>query len=349
MDDAKKFIIKGCATRCLGEDKHKTVISDHYSRHVALSKKPQPLVLLKGHIISYDVENGFTLQGGRTHELINFQVISTAQKSLMIVILLEGKLDFGYDHLTFSLDANHQSKGVVVNLAKPATFHRQLYEDNNVTKLNIVLPLKWIESRYEGSDHIKAFIEQHLASFQVSLNAVMEGLCYDIISSSSPSSLIQRMQLESLTQLLLIKIFEQVSKLDIPRTLETKAIQPSKLNIINTGQKKHNTKRFDQTLDTIMVYIESNLEQPISVHKLTEMASMSLSNLQRKFKSTLGCSIKSYIRRRRLEIAKQQLERGLLSITQAAYNAGYRHPSNFTNAFKKNFGYPPQATIKKAH
>lgn len=64
---------------------------------------------------------------------------------------------------------------------------------------------------------------------------------------------------------------------------------------------------------------------------------------ERAFYAVVG---DGYIRHRRLNIARQHLERGLVSITEAAYEAGYQHPSNFTNAFKKAFGVPPHALAK---
>jgi AraC-like DNA-binding protein len=34
-----------------------------------------------------------------------------------------------------------------------------------------------------------------------------------------------------------------------------------------------------------------------------------------------------------------------MSITEAAYEAGYHHPSNFTSAFKKVFGVAPHEVV----
>ncbi|QTG98088.1 helix-turn-helix transcriptional regulator, partial [Vibrio furnissii] len=67
------------------------------------------------------------------------------------------------------------------------------------------------------------------------------------------------------------------------------------------------------------------------------------SNLQRRFKQQMGMTVANYVRQRRLNNARQQLERGYVTITEAAYEAGYHHPSNFTAAFKKAFGESPQA------
>ncbi len=89
---------------------------------------------------------------------MNFQVIATAQKALSITILLEGKLDFSYDNLVFSLDTNCNKSALIVNLTKPASFRRTLYRNNKVSKLHIVLPLSWVQSRNRNDHRINAFI-----------------------------------------------------------------------------------------------------------------------------------------------------------------------------------------------
>jgi AraC-like DNA-binding protein len=99
---------------------------------------------------------------------------------------------------------------------------------------------------------------------------------------------------------------------------------------------------YDERIEAVICFIEIHLDQELSLKMLAEHFSMSVSNIQRRFKQSYNMTINGYIRLRRLEIARQHLERGLVSITEAAYEAGYQHPSNFTNAFKKTFGVPPQ-------
>ena len=106
------------------------------------------------------------------------------------------------------------------------------------------------------------------------------------------------------------------------------------------------SKGFDTKIEDIISYIEINLDQPLSLESIASKFSMSISNLQRRFKQSYNLTINGYIRYRRLDIARQHLERGLVSITEAAYEAGYQHPSNFTSAFKKAFGVPPQDIYK---
>lgn len=338
-DKANAIIPKGTLTRRFGDAGKQTVFSDKFSHTPVLGRKSQTLALVEGDLLLYQVNHSFTLYGGTTHELMNFNVIASAQKALVIIILLEGKLDFSYDYLTFELDANSQKCAVVVSLTKPVSFHRKLYKDNNVSKLNISLPLSWIKNRNTSNGNIGSFISEHLAHFQLDLNTQLLGLSREIIKLSSPVSFIEKMKIEALTQRLLLEVFEQLSDYNVAGSAIVKC-EDNKTQSIKANF-------FEQKLDKLIVYIEENIEQSISTHQLAELALMSVSSLQRNFKRSLGCSLQSYIRRRRLEIAKQKLERGLITITEAAYTAGYRYPSNFTNAFKKMFGYPPKITTKK--
>ena len=72
---------------------------------------------------------------------------------------------------------------------------------------------------------------------------------------------------------------------------------------------------------------------------------MSLRTLQRRSKEQLGCTLKEWITHHRLLIAKNALvERGM-SITEAAWLAGYQHNSSFILAFRTAFKVTPKAYL----
>ena len=331
----KQTLPKGTFIRTIGDLKQKTILSDSHSNAINAGKNKQSLALIEGDLISYQVDNNFILHGGKTKELVDFQVLATAKKSLCITILLAGKLDFGYDDLNFFYDAAKQQRGVVVSLTRPVSFRRTLFKDNQVAKLNIILLQQWIEHRIRCDDNFSHFISQHLANFELQLTTEILSLTTNIIESSAPSTAIEQMHLESLTQQLLLKVLMQLN--------ETVSV----INQVENTTLNEDSIGYDRVFDTLVSYIEANLDQDMTVSHLAKFSAMSVSSLQHKFKSTLGISVLGYIRRRRLNIAKQQLEAGLMTISGAAYNAGYRHPSNFTSAFKKAFGIPPQDLILK--
>ncbi len=111
----KQALPKGTFIRTIGDLKQKTIFSDSHSNAINRDKNKQSLALIEGDLISYQVDNNFILHGGKSKDLVDFQVLATAKKSLCITILLAGKLDFGYDDLNFFFDAAKQQRGVVVS------------------------------------------------------------------------------------------------------------------------------------------------------------------------------------------------------------------------------------------
>jgi len=334
--ELKQALHKGTfIRRSYGDLKHNTVFSDCHSKLLPKGKPQKSLALMEGDLFSYKLENSFILHGGNTKDLVDFQVITTAKKSLCITVVLEGKLDFGYDDLNFLLDTSDKKRAVVVSLTRQVSFRRTLYQDNNVTKLNIIIAHEWIENRLKSDDNFSLFIAKHLANFELDVNATLFALTNDIIKASSPNNVTEQIQLEILTQRFLIEVLMQLNN-------SSNVIEDQ-----NQAEELIEANTYDPILNKLVSYIEINLAQEMSVKHLANFSAMSVSSLQHKFKNSLGISVLSYIRRRRLNIAKQQLEGGGVTISEAAYNAGYRHPSNFTNAFKKAFGLPPQDLMIK--
>ena len=71
---------------------------------------------------------------------------------------------------------------------------------------------------------------------------------------------------------------------------------------------------------------------------------MSPSSLRQKFQHAYGVSVMAYLRRRRMELARQYLEQGW-RVQDAAHYVGYRHASNFATAYRHHFGVSPRESI----
>lgn len=298
-------------------------------RHTLISEsKSSTDELIEGELVYYKLENGLSIHGGHTHELKDYQVIASANKAMIVVVLLDGKLDFSYDDLRFKFDAKRSPIATVVNLTQPVAFRRTLLKDNKVCKLNIVLPHGWIKQR-DQSDELSTFIDQHLASFRLDLTTQMKELVNRVISFNTPRDLLQKLEMEAQAQMLLVHIIQQIKQGFCPTYFGNERVK----------------RLHEDSVDELVAYIESHLDRDISTEELAHYSKMSESSLRRKFKEAFGVSLQGYIRRRKLEIAHQHLERGVASISEVAYNAGYRYPSNFTNAFKKRFGVPPEEVV----
>lgn len=78
---------------------------------------------------------------------------------------------------------------------------------------------------------------------------------------------------------------------------------------------------------------------------LAREAGMSVSALKSKFQATIGQSVFAFLREQRLNRARQGLEAEGWTVKQAAYYVGYQHPSNFSTAYRRQFGVPPRDSL----
>lgn len=303
------------------------ILQDTEKQLIVTLGQPCQLQLAEGVFLTYQYNDQIFVHGGRCVELVNSNIVSTAQSSLLITILLEGKLSFGYDDLQFNLDATKSPKGVVVNLLQPANFFRSLVKDNHVNKINILVKPQWLAQRLNDSCETSNFFHSHEAFYSLEVCPMLTELVSTLLRSGTPRNLQTKIGIESLIYQILSNVLQQMPN-------------------IHYSQHKSVTSRKDHKIEDIINYIETHLAEELSLAKLSTVFSMSVSNLQRRFKKSFNMTVNGYIRYRRLVVARQHLERGLVTITEAAYEAGYHHPSNFTNAFKKAFGMPPHEVAK---
>lgn len=80
---------------------------------------------------------------------------------------------------------------------------------------------------------------------------------------------------------------------------------------------------------------------PPGLFELARRVGLNDFKLKRGFKSCFGTTIFGYIRDLRMEKARTMLDRGDMSVTEAAFAAGYNSLGYFAAAFKKRFGILP--------
>ncbi|MCP2040384.1 AraC-like DNA-binding protein [Neisseria sp. HSC-16F19] len=100
--------------------------------------------------------------------------------------------------------------------------------------------------------------------------------------------------------------------------------------------------RHHQRLAAVVRYIEDHLEQKISVVELAACAGLSVSRLERLFKSVLRLSPQQMVQKVRLETAIGLLTQTRLSIVEIAGQCGYGDHSAFSRQFKQLTGQTPR-------
>ena len=86
---------------------------------------------------------------------------------------------------------------------------------------------------------------------------------------------------------------------------------------------------------------------PCEVPELAAMVSMSVKQLERKFKKEYGTLPMKYINRIRLDAACQLLVKTRLPISKVATETGFYDSSHFANQFVKNMGLSPKEYREK--
>ncbi|MBW7900393.1 MAG: helix-turn-helix transcriptional regulator [Rhodocyclaceae bacterium] len=88
--------------------------------------------------------------------------------------------------------------------------------------------------------------------------------------------------------------------------------------------------------------IEADPFADYSLASLAGEAGVGLSTLKHHFPRAYGKTVFEFLRDRRLESAYQALNSGRWTVSEAAYAVGFSHPSSFSTAFKRKFGFPPR-------
>ena len=86
-----------------------------------------------------------------------------------------------------------------------------------------------------------------------------------------------------------------------------------------------------------------NLECPPSLNELAQQTEMNDFKLKRGFRQIFGTTVFGYLHQCRMEKAQWLLEQGFDSVAQVAQAVGYASPSQFSAAFKRQFGKTPRA------
>jgi AraC family transcriptional regulator, regulatory protein of adaptative response / methylated-DNA-[protein]-cysteine methyltransferase len=103
---------------------------------------------------------------------------------------------------------------------------------------------------------------------------------------------------------------------------------------------RENLSARSELVQRICQYINSNLDEKLTLANLSQQAGLSPFHFQRTFKRVLGISPRQYIETRRLEKLKRSLNRGE-TVTSALYDAGFTSRSRLYEGPQSQLGVHP--------
>ena len=107
--------------------------------------------------------------------------------------------------------------------------------------------------------------------------------------------------------------------------------------IIFTGQKLHE----DEVVKKAQAYIESKLDEKISIEHLSSQFAVGRRNFDRRFIKATGNTPIEYAQRVKIEAAKKSFETTRKTINEVMYEVGYSDVKAFREVFKKITGMSP--------
>ncbi len=97
------------------------------------------------------------------------------------------------------------------------------------------------------------------------------------------------------------------------------------------------------SLNKMILYIEQNLDQPISYSRLAQFLGVNEYTMQSLFSLICNISIADYIRKRRLSQAGSALCQNDAKVIDIAFQYQYENPTSFSRAFEKFHGIKPSS------
>lgn len=108
------------------------------------------------------------------------------------------------------------------------------------------------------------------------------------------------------------------------------------------------TKKYAEKFNKIIDFIYKNLEEDLSIEKLSAVANFSKYHFHRQFSIYMGISVYKFILLSRLKKASYQLVFNQdTKVIDIALDSGFENHESFSKAFKKNFKQTPSQFRKK--
>lgn len=310
--------------------------------------------VMSGHFFHNELPSGLSIHGADVIESDNALSSTQIPASLSFNILLTGNLHFCLGSKAYQLTCDSESSVkakknqseeikatcAVSVLTKNELLSRKITKGQAVRKVNLFIKRVWLEKRCNDPRSkalLKKLFSHHGSLYQWQDNRVFSQLAQQLLALPSDHTLQNNLIKEQIAYTLLNNLLQVLpNKIDKPS-------QPLKHadNNLATIEKKQLRKK-----KNIERFITKELGNPLTLPGIAKHFGLSVSSLQRYFKQTYQQTINEYIRLQRLEKAKIAITVKGLSISEAGYQAGYNHVSNFTSAFKKQFGITPACLLK---
>lgn len=239
-----------------------------------------------------------------------------------IIILISGKVTYYIEGVTYRL------KPWDILLVSNKEVHKTVIESGDIYERIVI----WINP---------TFLDEHSSKDCDLLT------CFRLVSGNISNLL--RLDVEKLRKIrgLILQLEESLDSSEFGSRLLGNSLFVQFIIYMNRsfmGRLDSNSAidmEFDETVNSIIKYINENLNKDLTIDTLSEKFYMSRYYIMHKFKACTGYSIHNYIIQKRLILANTLIKSGKPA-TEASFECGFNDYSSFMRAFKKMYGYSPR-------
>lgn len=277
--------------------------------------------------------DGISLACRLTPAVINPQPGSEIQPGFRLFVYLRGWQRFNIDGRRFEVSADAGPVVLALSLTRPARLTETARSDDRMSELAITAPRDWasaLDLRGAGhGDALSTFLATHGSSHIWRLDDDSIRLAQ---LAAEPPAWVPR---EALSLYRRARAFDLICL-----TLRTLALRRGENALPRPAQSLLGER--------IRLFLLDHFDEPLTIDAVAQAVGASVSVVQRRFKELYGMTVFDFVRRRRLDAARDALDNRGVSIASAAFIAGYSAPSSFATAFKKAYGVPPKFRRRQA-
>ena len=152
---------------------------------------------------------------------------------------------------------------------------------------------------------------------------LVQTLGVTLLDSAAAQEPLGRLYTDSLIQTLTLHLLSRYT---------TSSTKPA---VLNGGLSGYRLRR-------VIEYIDANLDDDISLADLAAVAELSQFHFSRAFRKSTGKTPQQFVMHRRVERAKQLLERPDLPLIEVSLRSGFKNQSHFTTLFRKYTNLTPK-------
>jgi len=288
--------------------------------------------IIRGKLHQFDGHSGLRVHATDALELHNLTTRVDIDPGLTVGIFLQGELKTRIDGTEFDLGHAARPAGHMWVVNRPSTLERRSKKGMHIRKVLFSVPLEWLAATAEAepvtTESLEPFLATHLAAFSWQPSRRAIALAEQIINPGDGPKVLRNMAVESRA----IEILGEALA--------------AFMGIGATGDSRASSMRQATRAGRIRDHILTHVDGDLDLGTIARETGMSVGSMQRAFKAAFGTTIAEFTREARLNRAREAMDNEGISVSEAAYRAGYSSPANFSTAFKKLFGMTPSQARK---